>query len=97
MSASYLLPCGNVLGKTRKNFWIGIRTPWTLADERVWNQTHRQAGWIFVIYGVLGAVLVLTTAIPPLVLLLGFVPVVLYTVIYSLVLYRRLHPAVQNS
>src|SRR5208282_4580316 len=28
---------GNVLGKMRRNFFIGIRTPWTLADERVWN------------------------------------------------------------
>ncbi|HZV67715.1 MAG TPA: SdpI family protein [Telluria sp.] len=32
---------GNVLGKVKRNFWIGIRTPWTLADERVWYATHR--------------------------------------------------------
>jgi uncharacterized membrane protein len=32
---------GNVLGKVRRNFWMGVRTPWTLASERVWNQTHR--------------------------------------------------------
>ncbi len=84
---------GNVLGKTRKNFWIGIRTPWTLADERVWNKTHRQAGWIFVIYGVLGAALALLTDISPLILLGGFIFVAAYTVFYSYVLYRRLHPA----
>jgi uncharacterized membrane protein len=83
---------GNVLGKTRKNFWIGIRTPWTLADERVWNQTHRQAGWIFVIYGVLGAALTLLTDFSPLILMGGFIVVALYTVVYSYVLYRRLHP-----
>jgi uncharacterized membrane protein len=35
---------GNVMGKIRRNFWIGIRTPWTLADERVWDATHRLAG-----------------------------------------------------
>jgi uncharacterized membrane protein len=88
---------GNVLGKTRKNFWIGIRTPWTLADERVWNQTHRQAGWLFVVYGVVGAVLTLTTTIPPLVLLGGFLAVTFYVVVYSFLLYRRLHPAGQQS
>lgn len=35
---------GNVMGKLRRNFWVGIRTPWTLASERVWYTTHRLAG-----------------------------------------------------
>jgi uncharacterized membrane protein len=35
---------GNVIGKVRRNFWLGIRTPWTLANERVWYSTHRLAG-----------------------------------------------------
>lgn len=35
---------GNVMGKLRRNFWVGIRTPWTLASERVWYATHRLAG-----------------------------------------------------
>lgn len=34
---------GNVLGKVRRNFYIGIRTPWTIADERVGNKKHRLA------------------------------------------------------
>jgi uncharacterized membrane protein len=34
---------GNVMGKVRRNFWIGVRTPWTLANERVWYSTHRLA------------------------------------------------------
>ena len=37
---------GNVMGKVRKNFYIGIRVPWTLASERVWNDTHRLAAWV---------------------------------------------------
>ena len=40
---------GNVMGKVRRNFWIGIRTPWTLASERVWYATHRLAGKTIVI------------------------------------------------
>jgi uncharacterized membrane protein len=39
---------GNVLGKVRRNFWVGIRTPWTLTNDRVWNDTHRLAGRLFV-------------------------------------------------
>lgn len=43
---------GNVLGKVRPNFFVGIRTPWTLADEHVWDKTHRFGGWIFVLGGI---------------------------------------------
>src|SRR5262249_53719413 len=46
-----LAAMGNVLGKVRRNFYIGIRTPWTLASERVWNDTHRLGAWMFVIGG----------------------------------------------
>lgn len=35
---------GNQLGRTRPNFFAGIRTPWTLASEPVWIATHRRAG-----------------------------------------------------
>lgn len=34
---------GNVMGKVRRNFWFGVRTPWALANERVWYATHRLA------------------------------------------------------
>src|SRR5262249_59245838 len=38
---------GNVLGKVRRNFWMGIRTPWTLASEAVWHQTHPLAASLY--------------------------------------------------
>jgi uncharacterized membrane protein len=41
--ATVMALLGNVTGKVRRNFWIGIRTPWTLANERVWYATHRVA------------------------------------------------------
>lgn len=46
-----MLLTGNYFGKLKKNFFIGIRTPWTIANEEVWNRTHRLAGWTFVIAG----------------------------------------------
>ncbi len=55
-----LMVLGNFLGKVRKNFFIGIRTPWTLASDEVWAKTHRLGGWCFVIAGLfmaLGAVI----------------------------------------
>src|SRR5262249_58530216 len=45
---------GNVMGKVRKNFYIGVRVPWTLASDRVWNDTHRLAAWVMVAAGVIG-------------------------------------------
>ena len=83
-----LMVLGNVMGKVRRNFFIGIKTPWTLASERVWNATHRLAGRTFVAAGVLGLVFTLINlrVWPMYVLLTG----VLAPVIYSLVAYKRL-------
>lgn len=39
--AGLLIVVGDVLGKLRWNYTVGIRTPWTLADERAWDMTHR--------------------------------------------------------
>lgn len=50
---------GNVMGKVRRNFWLGVRTPWTLADERVWYATHRLAGKTMVAGGLLALAVVL--------------------------------------
>lgn len=44
---------GNVMGKMRRNRLIGIRLPWTLRDEWVWDQTHRFGGKVFVLGGLL--------------------------------------------
>lgn len=39
---------GNVLAKIRLNRWVGIKTPWSLRDEWVWDRTQRFGGWVFV-------------------------------------------------
>jgi uncharacterized membrane protein len=50
--AVLLVVIGNFLGKFRQNHLVGIRTPWTLGDERVWDKTHRFTGWAMVCGGV---------------------------------------------
>jgi uncharacterized membrane protein len=83
---------GNVLGKVRRNFWMGIRTPWTLADERVWDQTHRVAAWLWTVGGVIGMLVCISgvsiSAWITFLLVLAFIPVV-----YSFLLYQRLRQA----
>ena len=42
-----------MLNFTKRNFFIGVRTPWTLADEKIWEKTNRLAGRLFWVCGVL--------------------------------------------
>lgn len=84
---------GNYLGKTRRNFWMGVRTPWTLASDRVWNDTHRLAARLLVGAGILGLIITLS----PLPSAIAFVTVIvlilaasLFPVAYSLIRYKQL-------
>jgi uncharacterized membrane protein len=81
---------GNVLPRTRSNWWMGIRTPWTMESENVWRATHRLAGKTFMLGG---AVTILAALMPmqlrPWVamgalIIAGFIPV-----IYSYLYWRR--------
>ncbi len=47
---------GNYLAKIKPNWFMGIRTPWTLSSEEVWNKTHRLGGKIFILGGILMAI-----------------------------------------
>jgi uncharacterized membrane protein len=84
-----VLVLGNYMGKLRKNFFIGIRTPWTLASDEVWARTHRLGGWLLVAAGlicIVGAALDLGIG-----LLIGAVALaLLIPAVYSYLLYRRL-------
>lgn len=50
------LVIGNYLPKCRQDYWMGIRLPWTFASEENWNATHRFAGKVYVIVGVLSLI-----------------------------------------
>ena len=43
---------GNALPRARPNWWFGIRTPWTLSNDRVWTRTHRVGGYLLAAAGV---------------------------------------------
>ncbi len=45
---------GNVLGKARPNWFMGVRTPWTLSSDYAWDKTHRLGGRLFVLSGAIG-------------------------------------------
>jgi uncharacterized membrane protein len=85
---------GNLLPRARPNWFIGIRTPWTLSSDRVWEKTHRFGGHVFVGAGILILLSALVTA--------QWAPVVLFSVIslcaasvliYSYVEWKREQPS----
>ena len=51
--AAFLMITGNVFGKTEPNFFIGMRLPWALASRTNWKVTHRLAGRLMVVSGLL--------------------------------------------
>jgi len=83
---------GNVMGKVRRNFWLGIRTPWTLANERVWYATHRLAARSMVAGGLL-PLLAAFGVLPGAVAVVAMVASALVPVVFSLVYYKRLERA----
>ncbi len=90
------LVIGNYLPKTGSNWFFGIRTPWTLSDERVWTATHRLGGRLFMVSGLLtlvAAVVVPDSVAIGLVVAMAIVTAVV-TMVYSYVLYRRLNPPI---
>jgi uncharacterized membrane protein len=81
---------GYLMRKSKRNFFIGIRTPWTLSSDRVWDETHRLGSILFMIAGVmafLGSFVGGTTAFW--FILVPMMASVLVTLVYSYVVYQR--------
>jgi uncharacterized membrane protein len=85
----FLALMGNVLGRIQRNFYFGVKVPWTLASERVWNDTHRLAAWVMTGCGAAG--FLITIAGLPLMLAVGvFSIAVVVPIVYSYVHYKQL-------
>ncbi len=49
----FFIGIGFILPHIKRNFFIGIRSPWTLSSEKVWDKTHKVGGKVFIIAGAL--------------------------------------------
>jgi uncharacterized membrane protein len=89
---------GGAMGKLRPNWFVGIRTPWTLSSKRAWIRTHRLGGWLFLATGL---VVVVLAAVAPRsaisALLAGALGSAAISMVYSYLVWRgdpdRVHPA----
>ena len=81
---------GNYMPRVKSNWWMGIRTPWTLSSESVWRSTHRLGGRMFVVGG---AVMILSLALTPearvAALITGVVLSALVPAVWSYMAWRR--------
>lgn len=85
---------GNQMGRIRFNYFVGIRTPWTLANEEVWRRTHRLGAWAFVLTGLVGLVATFLPAPFNAWVFFGALGTALVgTVLYSYLIYRQLEQA----
>jgi len=81
---------GKYLPQVKPNWFIGIRTPWTLSSDRVWKKTHQAGGWVFGAMGIVMIASILWPApwnfgISTAVILFG----ALFLTLYSLFLYKQ--------
>lgn len=81
---------GNYFGKLKRNFFIGVRTPWTLSSDNVWNKTHRLGGRLFILWGLcLIAAPWLPQMFAYILLFGGLVVVIAWTTVYSYILFKK--------
>lgn len=83
---------GNLMPKTPRNFFIGIKTPWTLANEDVWQRTHRVGGKLFALSGVIlilkGLILPNNYAFQQISGVIAML-ILLFPLVYSFIIYKE--------
>ena len=81
---------GNYLTRVEPNWFVGIRTPWTLSSDTVWRKTHRTGGWLMVLGG---SVIAACAFFPPAAFLPLFIAAVLLMavipIVQSYILWKR--------
>jgi uncharacterized membrane protein len=86
---SLFIYIGFLLGHAEQNWFVGIRTPWTLSSETVWKKTHELGGKLFKIAGVISFIGVLAGEYAMWFILVPILSVAVYTVMYSYFEYQK--------
>lgn len=83
---------GGFMKYIKPNYFIGIRTPWTLESTEVWDKTHQFGGRLFLLAGIVivGAGLLIETEKAFHITVISIVTVALISMVYSFILYKKL-------
>jgi uncharacterized membrane protein len=80
---------GLVLGKIRPNYFVGIRTPWTLTSKQCWVKTHSAGGWVFLATGAASAIGAIIGGQWALIFMFAaLVPGIVFLFVYSYLIWR---------
>jgi uncharacterized membrane protein len=80
---------GIMLKNSKRNWFIGIRTPWTLSSDKVWNKTHQLGAVLFKIAGVIAILGLLFGKYATWFILVPILSFALFLVVYSYFLYQK--------
>ena len=80
---------GIFLPKVKKNYFVGIRTPWTLYSEEVWNKTHQSAGKFFIAAGIISLFGLFLPKQSFIIIITAVLAAALISVIYSYFIFRK--------
>ncbi len=83
---------GIMLKHARRNWFLGVRTPWTMSSETVWLETHRRTAIAFQAAGIVSFLGIFTVKYALYISLTAILSAALYGYLYSYLLYRKLHP-----
>jgi uncharacterized membrane protein len=91
----FMMTVGNIYPTIRFNYFIGIKTSWTLSNEHIWKKTHQFAGKVYFYGGLVGALYGIFFNVNPVpympVILVGYVfGLQFITKFYSYLIYRQI-------
>jgi len=81
--------CGILTENAKRNWFIGIRTPWTLSNDAVWDKTHKIGGKLFKAAGVVAFIGIFFQGYALFFVLAPVILVAAYTIIYSYIEYQK--------
>jgi uncharacterized membrane protein len=81
---------GVFLPKIKKNYFVGIRTPWTIHSEEVWDKTHLLAGKLYILTGIIFLLGLLFSDYLMTIILVTIFSTALIPVIYSYIIFKRI-------
>jgi len=85
-----MIALGIAMRKLKDNWFVGIRTPWTMSSPKVWEKTHLVGTYGFIIFGI---IIIIAPYLPAMLagilFIVGALVAVLVPVVYSYLIYRQ--------
>jgi uncharacterized membrane protein len=88
---------GHLLGKLKRNWFIGIRTPWTMSSDEVWDKTHKLGGALFKAVGVVSVLSILLPIGGMLLVIALIIAAAIAIVVYSYLVFRKMKKPVKKK